>query len=65
MWSEENSQDLIESVLILVLVSVITVAAMKDIAVTLHGAFSNASSNVQSTSGQQVDTQPPHPPWDR
>lgn len=65
LWSEDDGQDLIEYVLILVLISVITIAAMKVIGTTLYNAYSSASSNMVSASGQQVDTSPPRPSSDR
>lgn len=48
LWSEENGQDLTEYALILVLISLVAMAALQVIGSTVHNIFSTASSNLTS-----------------
>ena len=49
LWREEQGQDLVEYGLLLVLVSLGTVAAMGTLASAISNAFGNASANLSSS----------------
>jgi Flp pilus assembly pilin Flp len=45
LWKEDQGQDLAEYALILVLISLVSIATLKPIAFTVSDVFSNAASN--------------------
>lgn len=49
LWQEEEGQDLTEYALLLVLISLVAVAAMKTLGSGVSDAFSNASANLATS----------------
>ena len=49
LWQEEEGQDLTEYALLLVLISLVAVAAMGELGSAVSDAFSNASANLTSS----------------
>jgi pilus assembly protein Flp/PilA len=50
LWQEEEGQDLTEYALLLVLISLVAVAAMGTLGSAVSDAFSNAATNLTSSS---------------
>ena len=50
LWQEEEGQDLTEYALLLVLISLVAVAAMGTLGSAVSDAFSNATENLTSSS---------------
>ena len=51
LWREESGQDATEYVLLVVLIALAITAGMTVLATGINGAFSNASSTLNSTTG--------------
>ena len=49
LWQEEEGQDLTEYALLLVLISLVAVAAMGELGSAVSDAFSNAAANLTSS----------------
>jgi len=49
LWQEEEGQDLTEYALLLVLISLVAVAAMKNLGSAISDAFSNANANLAAS----------------
>ena len=49
LWKEEEGQDLVEYALLLVLISLVAVAALKVVGSAVSDAFANAAANLTST----------------
>lgn len=50
LWGNEDGQDLMEYALILVLVSLVAVAIVRSIGLTVFNSYSNVSSNLSAAS---------------
>ena len=46
LWKEEEGQDLTEYALLLVLISLVAIAAMSSVGVAVNSVFSNAAANL-------------------
>jgi Flp pilus assembly pilin Flp len=51
LWSDESGQDATEYVLLVVLIALAITAGMTVLATGINGAFSNASSTLNTTTG--------------
>ena len=51
LWSDESGQDATEYVLLVVLIALAITAGMTVLATGINGAFGNASSTLNSTTG--------------
>lgn len=49
LWKEEEGQDLTEYALLLVLIALAAVAGMNTLATAINSVFSNAATNLQTT----------------
>jgi Flp pilus assembly pilin Flp len=50
LWQEEEGQDLVEYALVMVLIGLVSIAALNTVASSLMAAFTNAAANMSSTS---------------
>lgn len=48
LWKEEEGQDVTEYALLLVLISLVAIAAMSSVGVAVNGVFSNAAANLST-----------------